>query len=255
MKLTLLQIVQQILSSTDGDEVNAIDDTVESYQIALLAQQTFYDISSELELPEHETLFQLTPSGDNDLPCLMTYPTGVARMDTLQYDNKTATDTFSNWQPVEFMPLDEFIDYQNSLKEWDAALVVEMEVPSNGDTFNFLCRKDVFPKYYTSLDDTTLLFDAYYASLDTTLQNSKTLCTGAVYPTFTLSDSFTAALDPSQFSYFYNKVKTRAFLELKQQENAESARETRDQKIRLQKAKRRTPDETELQKSPRYGMK
>lgn len=255
MRLTLLEMTQQILSAMDGDEVNTISDTVESYQVALLIRQVFYDIATELQLPEHENLFQLTPSNDSELPCLMSLPTNVVRLDNIQYDNKLSTDTHANWQPVEFMPFDEFIQYQNSLKEWPTTDVKEMLVPSNGDTFKFLCRKDVFPTYYTTFNDTTLVFNGYKSTEDSTLQNSKTLCAGSVYPTFTLSDSFTATLDPSQFSYFFNKAKTRAFFEIKQQENPESARETRDQKIRLQKAKRRTPDETELEKTQRYGRK
>lgn len=254
MRYTLLEIVQLILSAMDSDEVSDISDTVESYQIALIAKSVFYDLATTLQLPEHTGLFQLTASGDNNLPCLMTIPSTVCNIETISYNVEESGDTYPNWRELQYVPLDDFVRMQNALRNVTSD-IAEMAVPSNSQTFGILCWTDRHPTYFTSFNDTTLLFDAHKTTLDTTLQASKTQCYGSLYPTFTLSNAFAPTLDPTQFSYYINKVKTRAFYELKQQENSESAAEARRQKITIQQRKRRAPDSTPLELSPRYGRK
>ena len=46
MKYTLLAIVQEILSDMDSDEVNSIDDTVESQQVASIVRSAYMAIMS-----------------------------------------------------------------------------------------------------------------------------------------------------------------------------------------------------------------
>lgn len=254
MRYTLLEIVQLILSAMDSDEVSGITDTVESYQIALIAKSVFYDLATDLNLPEHHGLFRLTASGDNALPCLMTVPSTVCNIETISYNVEESGDTYPDWKELQFIPLDDFMRLQNALRELTSD-VTEMAVPSNSQTFGTLCWTDRHPTYFTTFNDGTLLFDAYKSTLDTTLQASKTQCYGSLYPTFTLSDAFAPTLDPTQFAYYVNKVKVRAFYELKQQENPEAAAEARKQKITMQIRKRRTPNSTALELAPRYGRK
>ena len=79
------------------------------------------------------------------------------------------------------------------------------------------------------------------------------MCTGAIYPVFSIEDTFAPDLDPTQFAYFIQKAKTRAHFELRQVQHAEAAGEARRQKIGLQRKKRRTEDLTALQRVQRYG--
>lgn len=249
-------MVQIILSAMDSDEVNSINDTVESYQVALLLRSCFYDMATDLQLPEHEGLFQLTASGDSAKPNIMTVPTTVCRLHAINYDTRDSGDTFANWKEMSFVPLDEFISQQNALRgQEDVATIQEVSVTSNGQSHKILCYSDRAPTSYTSFDDTTLVFDAYNSSIDSTLQSNKTQCSGSTYPIFSLSDTYTPALDPTQFAYFLNKAKVRAFFEIKQQENAEAAAEARKQKIGLQTRKRRTPDQSDFMKIPKYGRR
>lgn len=235
MKLTLLEIVQHILSAMGSDEVSNYDDTVESYQIALLIKQAFYDCAVELGLPEHDSLFQLTASGDSAKPCLMTVPSSVTRLDQILYDNKASGDTTSDYKEVIWMDFDDFVRMQQGLDGESLSYVGEQIVSNNGQSFNIKYRKDQFPTYYTSPDNLTLIFDGYESTIDTTLTQAKTMCYGAVYPTFTLSNAAVPDLDATQFPYLIAKAKTRAFMELKQQTNQESAAEARKQKIIVQK--------------------
>lgn len=255
MKYTLLEMTQMILSAMDSDEVNSISDTIESNQVALLLKGLYYDLANDLGLPEHEGLIELTASGDNNLPVLMTVPTDVVRVSNIQYDTRGQDGDLVNlpqWRELKYLPLNEFITYTQGYRS-DNANISSMQVTSGTDTFEFIHRTDAMPTYYTSFDDYNIIFDSFDSDVDTTLQKSKTLCYGARYSTFTMADGFTPDLDPSQFSYYLNRAKVRAFAELKQQDHKEASTEARRQKIVIQKRQRRTPDLTPFEKRPNYG--
>jgi hypothetical protein len=95
---TLLNMVQNILSSMSSDEVNSIGDTVESMQIAQIIQNKYYDIVARGDLTLDNVLFQLNPSDNSTLPVLMTLPAGVSRMDWIKYYNTNPRDNTQNSQ-------------------------------------------------------------------------------------------------------------------------------------------------------------
>lgn len=237
-KQTLLELVQSTLAAMDSDEVNSIGDTVESYDIALLFRDLYYDISVELNLVAHETLFELTQSGDSAQPTLMYLPDNVSQLNWVKYDNKEATDTNSNYIDVYYTKFNDFFVGQSSLRE-DTTGVGEMTFCMNEEDFNVMYRTDAFPTKFTAIGNQIILFDAINQDEDTTLQKDKTMCGGLVYPTFTLEDSFIPDLDVAQFPYYRNRAKVRAFAEKKQVQNAEAASEARTQKVLMQKRKNR----------------
>jgi len=241
MKYTLLEMVQLILSSMDSEEVNSISDTVEANQVALVIKSVFYDMVGDIVLPELKTLIQLEASGNNAIPCMMTVPTDVIKIETIMYNQKLTAETYPNYQPVYFKAFEDFLADQQSLRE-ETTGVGEQTITLNGETYKIMYRNDRMPTYYTCVDDLTLIFDSYDSTEDTTLQKSKTMCQGTVVPTFTLSDAFTPSLDPTQFAYLINRAKVRAFKELKQVDNNDAGGEARRQKIIVQKRKRKTPD-------------
>lgn len=251
MQQTLLEIVQLILSAMDSDEVNSISDTVESNQVALIVKNVYYDSAVELNLREHEKLFELLASGDSLKPTLMTVPTDVTNVTSIKYNYKTDEDTYDRYEEVKYLPFDAFLTRQNSLAENDN--VGQMIYQSNGEDFPILYSNDAPPKYFTSISNSVILFDSYDSAVDSTLQKEKTMCKGLVYPTFQMNDSFVPDLAPSQFPYLINKAKVRAFAELKQTNNAEAASEVREQRIKIQKRKRRVFEGTEFDKIPKYG--
>lgn len=253
-KQTILEITQGLLASMDSDEVNSIHDTVESYDVALTLRDVYYDIAVELDLPAHETLFELEASGDVDQPVRMKLPVNVAKAYWIKYDNKLTGDTNSSYEETCFVPLEEFIERQTSLTETTTAS--EMTFCVNDEDFEVMYHTDRFPSFYTHIGGDTLIFDAINTDEDTTLNKSKTMCFGLVYPTFLLEDTFTPDLDVSQFPYYRNRAKVRVFSEKKQAENREAASEARNQKIILQKRKHRHNEGTALERqTTRYGRK
>ncbi len=95
---TLLQIVQNVLSSMSSDQVNSISDTPESLQVAQIVQNKYYDIVARGDLTIDEQLFQLNPSNDTTRPTLMSLPQGVSRIDWLQYYDSNPLDNTQNSQ-------------------------------------------------------------------------------------------------------------------------------------------------------------
>jgi hypothetical protein len=240
MKQTVLELTQSILASMDSDEVNSINDTVESYDIALLLRDVYYDIAVELNLTAHESLFELEDSEDVDQPTLMYLPENVQTLWWVKYNNQLISEAEdnSNYIEVEYMNFDDFFKMQNALV-FDTTDVGEMTFQMNEEDFEIMYSTDRFPSKYTSVGNRTLLFDAVNTVEDTTLTKEKTMCGGLIYPTFTLEDDFTPTLDASQFPYYRNKAKARAFIEKKQIDNAEANREAKNQKMLMQKRKNR----------------
>lgn len=258
MRMTLLDLTQEILSSMDSDEVNSISDTVESMQVARLLRRVYYDIAVDLGLPEEEGLFevaQLDGVADITKPVIMEIPSNVSKISWIKYNNKTDSDTNADYKDVQFMPFEQFLEMQSTWANSDASNVGQMSFTSNGETFEIMYLNDRFPKWFTTIGNDIVVFDAFDSDTEDTLTKARTMAYGIVYPVFTLADAFEPVMDPDEFSYYYNRAKVRAFNELKQQVNQEATAESRRQKVILQKRKRKIPDVPELERVARYGRK
>lgn len=234
MRYTLLEIVQRVLESLNSDEVDSISDTVESQAVANIVKECYFDIIGQENLPEKRDIFQLNGSGDSSKPCLMTLPEDVLDLDVLKYNKESTSDP--DWYDLIFMPFNDFVDQQGAISTDDDE-VDSMTVTENGQTFTFKFYNDRLPQFYTTFNDRTLLFDAYDSSVSSTLVGTKTLCYGAIEPTFTLSDSYEPELDPRQHQLLLQAAKAQAFVELKQSENPKAERKERRNIILAQKTK------------------
>lgn len=236
MRYTLLQMTQAILSSLDGDEVNSISDTTESLQIATIIKNSYYDIVSSLNLPEHKDLFELIPT-NSSTPVVMTKPTDVTDIEWIKYNNFTTDEGRDRFVDVLYMDLRDFLENAYSLDSTQDNIESCTIVTRPTDSFTLMYRNNAFPRYYTTYDDNTVLFDSYMASEDSFLQKTKTQCYGQILPTWTQSDSFTPDLDPKQFTLLLNEAKSQAFIELKQTANPKAERRARRGWIQAQRTK------------------
>lgn len=253
MQQTLLQIVQTILSAMDSDEVSSISDTTESMQVAVMLRQLFYDIATDLDLREHEGLIEINASLDPAKPTMMVVPSDASDIKWVKYDCRGEDETSPRYTEIKFVEFSEFLEMTQAMSPNTNTGVMTITIGS--DTFDFVYRNDKHPNYFTTFDGTTLIFDSYDSTLDTTLMKNKTMVFGNRYPTFSLVDSFVPDLDPTQFSYFINKGKVRAFAELKQQQNPEAMGEARRQRIVHQARQYRVQGLTSFQRVPKYGRK
>src|SRR5688572_5641087 len=232
MKQSLLELTQEILSALDSDEINSIEDTAEARQVAKIIRTTYFNIIARANLPEHQQMFALNASGDEDLPVLMTKPENVAVLDWVKYDmaEDASEDSF---EYVTILPLQQFMDKIHSFD------ITEADVESmEYNDITFYYKNDKMPEYCTIIDDETIIFDSYDADIDDTLQSSKTVCFGQINPSFSMGDEFTPNLDEQQFPLLLNEAKSLAFLELKQIAHEKAEQESRRQWRTLQRTKK-----------------
>lgn len=238
MKYTLLEMTQAVLRSIKGEEVSNITDTQESIDVARIIKECYYGIISVQDFPELKSLFQLTASGDNDLPCYMTVPTNVLAIDWLRYDKRINGETKAQYEDVQYLPLHDFLKLTQNLNPEDDD-VFEMEVTIQGNTHVFRVRNNRAPTYYTSYNDDVLIFDSYDAEVSTTLEASKTSAFGLIEPTWTESNSFVPTLDAQQFDILIKEAKAMAWQELKSIENRKAELQARKGHIKAEAKKHR----------------
>lgn len=257
MKMSLLDIVQAVLSSLDSDEVNSISDTTESMQVATLVKTVYNDVISRANLPEHFDLFELNASSDPAIPVVMLRPANMQSILWLKYDKRKADDTESDYQMVQYLEPGEFIDRVVNYKNQNQNDVLEYTLErSNDSSITLRCLINKAPEYYTSWDDHTIVFDSYDNTVDTTLQKNKTMAYGEYEPDFQMEDSFVPNLDSRQFSLLFNEVKATAFAELKQVENARAERNSKRGWVTLAHQKSTIPTNYPFfKKLPNYGRK
>ena len=227
--MTLLEIVQDILSDMDSDEVNSINDSTESLQVAQLVKSTYYTIIDGRDFPWMKEMFQLNATGGSSRPTYMALPDTIIDLDWIKYNTRKSTDTKDKFTKVEYKLPEEFLEITDQ-RDSSASNILVITDPS-GIKINVL--NDKGPQYFTSFDDDTLVFDAYDAGIDSFLQNSKTQCYGKRSVVFTMSDSFTPDLPVQMFSYLLNEAKSNCFTTLKQVANVKAEQNSISQKRRM----------------------
>jgi len=204
MKRTLLEMTQSILNDMDSEAVNSINDSVEAQQIASVIEDVYYNIVAARNIPEHQQLLKMTSLSSSVRPTHFQYPTNTREIVSLAYN--TDTQGKINFQEMYFVePMDFLILMPYNLS---TGVLVVPDVNSN---ISLTVFSDRMPTYYTSFDDLHVVLNAYDASIDTTLQESKTRAYGTVYPTFTIADSFVPDLDDTMMPYLLAEAKSTCF--------------------------------------------
>ena len=205
-KMTLLEIVQDVLNDIDSDEVNSISDTVEATQIANVCRSVYYDVITTVDLPEHMELMTVSGLSNSSRPNYMD-ANSVTEIKELRY-NVSETIGELEYKLIDYVPPDEFIQ-KIVTRDTSQTEVIIVTDPTNGISLPILNNK--MPDYYTSFDDRYLCFDSYESSVDNTLQTSKTMVLGVKLPSFTMVDSAVPDMDDTIFPYYLAEVKSRCF--------------------------------------------
>jgi len=210
IKMTLLEIVQDVLNDMDSDEVNSISDTVEATQIANVCRSVYYDVITTVDLPEHTELMTVTGLSNSARPNFMD-ANSITEIKELRY-NVSETVGQLEYKLIDYLPPDEFI--QRIVKrDSSSSNVIIVTDPTSG--ISLPIENDKMPDFYTSFDDRYLCFDSYLSTVDTTLQSSKTMVLGVKLPTFTLTDSAVPDMDDTIFPYYLAEIKSRTLSLLK----------------------------------------
>jgi hypothetical protein len=247
--MTLLEMVQDILSDMDSDHVNTIGDSIEAQQIATIIKNTyFWMIDNVLDLPEHAELLTLTALGDTTHPTYFSIPTDVKRIDYLRYNSEDLVDTDLDYRDLKWLPPRDFEKMVNSRNESDTnvSLIVDFNHGS------LLIENDKMPQWWTSFDDFYIVMDSYDSAVESTLQQSKLLGWGLKQPAWSTVDTFVPDLDTNIFPLLYNEAKAACFIDIKQVQNIKAERRSRDQITRIHNKTHTTPRDRHAEQ-PNYG--
>ena len=246
MNMTLLEIVQDILSDMSSDEVNSIGDTIESEQVAQIVKSTYFDIISNREIPSNESLINLDGLGDTAHPNYLKIPAGVQKIKWIKYDHQV--NSLITYHDLVFLEKEDFLHRILSNAEDDA----DVDVVADFSGVNLLIRTDKNPEHWTTFDNNYICCDSYDSTIDATLQSSKTITWGITEPTWTHSDTFVPDLDTNLFPLLLAEAKSVCFVRLKEVTDAKAEQQSRRQLLRSQNDLHRTKQPT-LMKD--YGRK
>lgn len=222
--MTLLDIVQNILSAMESDEVNSIGDTVEALQVAEEVRTAYYDLMTTYGWPTQETFVRLNASNDPDLPTVMYIPDDVEEIKWIKYNQGTPENP--QYVDVAFQEPSLFFRY--------GSVYTSQSVPVKL-VENLYVQTDRTPTHWTTFDNRTIIFDGYNSSVDDTLQQSKVLCWGRKTPHFELRDDFVPPIDSMHFPLLLSEAKRMSFVNYKGVANANEEKRNRNQRIKLQR--------------------
>jgi len=245
-KRTLLDMVQEILNDIDSDEVESIDDTVESEQVVSILKSTYYAMMSNRDWPHLRRSIQITGIGDTTKPTHMKLQDGIKEMCFINYNKVKNGETRKRYEEIEYLQPDHFLHKTNLRNNDDSDTVA---ITDTGG-IEILIKNDVPPKYYTSFDDEYLVFDSYDSAVDTTLQESKVQAMAYVMPDWTSEDTFVPDLPENAFTALVEEAKSRASFRLKQVADQKAEQEAGRQNRWLARKARRVAGGIQY---PNYG--
>lgn len=233
MKMTLLEIVQSILSDMDAENVNSLSDTTEAMQVASIVRDTYFNIISNRNVPEHKQFIKLVALSDSARPTHMKYGDDVQDIEKVWYD--TSRDGSFEYTEIRFVtPLD-FITLSDGIQ----SNYVEVSDIKAGTKIRVGTNKA--PSYYTSFDDEHIVFDSYDSTVDSTIQNSKSRAYGVKVPSFSVTeDTFIPDMDHNYFPLLLNESKSVSLSLLKGGPDPKVDQAARRQRARVQDNKYNT---------------
>jgi competence protein ComGC len=230
-----------------SDNVNSINDTEESQDVAHIVKEVYFDIVGHHAMAEHEGLFQLNPSGDNTKPCYMTLPSNALSMAWLKY-NESTDGAEPVYRDLELVSFPEFQRRTQNLDDTGTDVSVQSVLNADADTYRLKYHNDRMPSFYSIVGDYELVFNAYDSTEENTLTKSRTQAWGLLMPSFSLTDGHTPDLDARQFQLLLSTAKAQAAIEIDQQENPAAERKSRRNWILAQKTKDSTNSWTALER-------
>lgn len=225
-KMTLLDMVQSVLSVMDDDEVNSIGDTVESLQVAETIRDTYNDIIGGLEESFFKGVFQLESRSDTTKPTHLDIGTSIKKIDELYYNTKDSGKV--TWTKLSYVEPAEFI--RDSVDRSTDSDVVEV-VDDSGITLYIKNSEE--PTKYTTFNEDTIILNSWDNTAETTAQGKNTLVIGYSVPSFSLSDNFVPKLPEDYFPLLLAEAKNSASVNFKQVSNSVEAGRGRHQRVRL----------------------
>ena len=213
-KMTLLEMVSDILNDLDSDSVDSIDDTVEANQVAQIVKTCYFEMIDNRNWPHLKKLIQLDHIGDLSKPNYLRVPDNLKELVNLRYETETSEGTIQ-YRELKYLYPDEFLRITGNKSS--NSTTVDTIVDHSGVRLFIVNNAD--PTYWTSFDDQYLVTDAYNKEKDDTLKRDKTQCIAYLIPTWLPQDDFIPELPSEAFTALLEEAKSTSFNALKQMVN------------------------------------
>jgi hypothetical protein len=251
MRLTLKKVVDKVLSDMTSAEVNSIvgsDVTEEALQVVSIAEDVYYTMVDEYQLPSQRRVITLEAAGTG-FPNYLKLPARVKHVKELMYNKRLDTDTKEVYTSISYLPPEEFL-YYITKRDTSASNVETVNDPVTG--IPVFVVNDRPPTYWTSFDDTYICFDSYDSAVDTELQSSKSMCYAEVPVAWQVADNFDIPLPDHLQSLYLNEVKSICFITIKQAANEKVEQQAKRLRFNVQSQKDRTQPS---RNRPDYGRR
>lgn len=209
-KYSLLDMVQLILNDMDGDNVNSIDETTESQQVASIIRQNYNALLSVGDWPHLKKVGKLVSLNDTSRPTHMKMPKGTLEVIELYYNKDREDLNQKRYTRIKYVRPEEWLRKTNGRNsEKDNVIVVEDPL------VDMLIMNDRHPSFYTSFDDEHLVFDSFDNEREATLQATNTQIIYNASREMEMTNSFVPDLPVEMFSQLLEMSKSNAFIALK----------------------------------------
>ncbi len=213
MKQTLLEIVQDILSDMDSDEVNSLSDTFEAGQIATIVKNAFNAMISTRNWPHLRQLTSLISSNNADLPTHMKLPEDIKELEYINYNvGEGPLDSKREYRLIRYMEPEEFLFRSNALDSTKEDVVIVND-PSG---IEVLIQNNKKPEYWTSFDDEWIVFDSFDSTVSSTIEESRVQAMAYRSPQFIMADDYVPDLPSEAFPALLSKARSMAMYWIKQ---------------------------------------
>jgi hypothetical protein len=229
MKMSVLDMVQDILNDLDLDEVNSIDDTVESAQVAQILRTTYFALMSNRNWAHQKQTITLNASNTHTRPTHMKVPENIKELMFVNYDCANAKDNRKIFKQLKWQEPDAFLRRQNNLNSADHTTIIVKDVTG----VELLIQNNKAPEYFTTFDDSYIVCDSFDSSVENTLQETKVQAMAYMMPTWTQSDDFIPDLPEEAFIALLEEAKAKASYKLKQQLDQKAEQEAARQQVWL----------------------
>lgn len=234
-KMTLLEMVQNIASALETDEVNSITDTTESLQIAEVIKETFYELFTNTDIPEMQGMVRLESVSSLDSPNYLKIPDGISKINSLRYKEFTSGQYFE----LKYVNPEIFIEHSFKI---DPSLYTTGYVstvdPDSGITY--YVANNGPPAFYTIFGDKYVAFNSFDSAVENTVQGDNSIVFGQKNVEFNLDDAFVPPLDANLFPLLLAESKSVCFINQKQITSSKEEIRARRQKRKFQREKFRS---------------
>lgn len=250
-KLSLLDMVQDILSDMNDDEVNSISDTVESLQVAQIIKSVYFELIDSRTWPHLQSLFKLEASATTSRPTHMKVPENVREVERVEYNKKQEASGRTLFSEVAYVTPDEFL--RRTAAYNSSQSTVQSVTDLSG--VSFLIKNDKQPEFWTSFDDEWIVFNAFNSDIEATLISSNSRALGYIDPSWQMEDEFVPDLPSEAFSYLLAESKSTAFARIKQADDAKAEQQSRRQRHQMHKSVRKVDAQVKTVSYPRRSRK